>query len=351
MRLVSILSLLVVVLARALSTAGQLPADPQRKKPGPDRVTVVTTHVSGVVTDKSGAVLPNVQVTLKLPDGSIRTKLTDVEGRYRFDGVAVGQNYSLRFALPGFRVIERPIRVDLGQTSPVNMQLESGSIPTPQPSPPPSPTANPSPAVSPSPPASPVPVGTDWEGMIQAEEQKLRESKIVFNPPKDMQEQQIEKIEARISFEDIGPALTQGLQGRGEPQVETLKVSPIMKVTLTGDPAAFHIAGTGEEQVVAGKPFGEWEWYVTPLQSGDQSLTLTATATIFLPGRGEKPIYYKTLEKPIRVHVDSWKASKRFVANNWQWLWAVVVVPGAGLFWGLRKKKRRKKSRTNDHEI
>src|SRR6266496_4982309 len=83
MRLVSILSLLVVVLARALSTAGQLPADPQRKKPGPDRVTVVTTHVSGVVTDKSGAVLPNVQVTLRLPDGSIRTKLTDVEGRDR----------------------------------------------------------------------------------------------------------------------------------------------------------------------------------------------------------------------------------------------------------------------------
>src|SRR5206468_3877309 len=146
------------------------------------------SQVSGVVTDKSGAVLPNVQVTLRLPDGSTRTTVTDVEGRYRFDRVAVGQNYSLRFALPGFRPIERPISVNLGQTSPVNMQLESGSMPTPRPSPPPSPTANPSPAASPTPTASPVPVGTDWEGLIQAEEHKLRESKIVFNPPKDMQE-------------------------------------------------------------------------------------------------------------------------------------------------------------------
>ena len=136
MQLVSILSLLVVVLAGVLSTAGQLPADPQRKKPRSDRVTVVTSQVSGVVTDKSGAVLPNVQVTLRLPDGSTRTTVTDVEGRYRFDRVAVGQNYSLHFALPGFRPIERPISVNLGQTSPVNMQLESGSMPTPRPSPP-----------------------------------------------------------------------------------------------------------------------------------------------------------------------------------------------------------------------
>jgi hypothetical protein len=179
--------------------------------------------------------------------------------------------------------------------------------------------------------------------MIRNEEQKLHESKIVFNPPAEMQEQKTEIIQARISFEEIGAALAQGLQGPGKPQEESLKVSEVMKVTLTGDRNAFLIQNIGEEdQVVAGKQYAQWEWHVTPLQSGDQKLTLTATAKIFLPGRGEKPIYHKTLEKPIIVQVDRWYASKQFIANNWQWLWAVVVVPAAGLLWGLRRKKSRR---------
>jgi hypothetical protein len=205
------------------------------------------------------------------------------------------------------------------------------------------PTPLPSPSASPSPGASPIPISLDWEARIRVEEKKLHESKIVFNPPDEMREQKTETIQARISFEEIGAALGEGLVGPGKPHEELLKVSEIMKVTLTGDGNGFFIQRIGdEEQVVAGKQYAQWEWHVTPLESGDQKLTLTATATIYLEGRGEKPIYYKALEKPILVHVDRWYSSRQFITNNWQWLWAVVVVPVAGLLWGLRKKKRRK---------
>jgi hypothetical protein len=188
--------------------------------------------------------------------------------------------------------------------------------------------------------ASPTPGGTDWEGKIRNEEQKLRERKIVFNPPAEMQEQKTETIQARIAFDEIGAALSEGLKGGGKVQEESLKVSEIMKVTLTGDGNAFLIQRIGdEEQIVAGKQYAQWEWHVTPLQSGEQRLTLTATATIFLEGRGEKPIYYKTLEKPIVVKVDRWYSTKQFFSNNWQWLWAVIVVPAAGLLWRRMRKK------------
>lgn len=311
-----------------------------------DSSTTVTSQISGVVTDNSGAVLPDVEVTLKQPDGTTRTIRTDAEGHYRFTGVMVGQTYALRFFRPGFKAVERSnITVTLNSSSTLDMQLDLGSSPSPSGSPAqspvPSPTPSSSPIVSPTPSASPGP--PDLEALIEKEVQKLRESKIVFNPPREMQEQKMEKIEARISFEDIGPALAQGLEGSGTPQTETLKVSPIMNVTLTGDPTAFQIEGSGAEQVVAGKPFAQWDWYVTPLKSGDQNLTLTATATIYTPERGEKPAYYKTLEKPILVHVDRWRASKQFFANNWQWLWTVILVPGVGLLWGLRRRKQRKR--------
>lgn len=116
-----------------------------------------------------------------------------------------------------------------------------------------------------------------------------------------------------------------------------------MTVKLIGDKTAFSIDEvTDARQTVAGKPFAQWEWNVTPLKSGNQKLTLTATATIYLDERGETPADYKTLEKPILVHVDRWYTTKQFVANNFQWLWAVILVPLGGLLWGLRKRKRRR---------
>jgi hypothetical protein len=226
-------------------------------------------------------------------------------------------------------VVELPnIVIGAGTASTVNMQLDSGTMPTPSPSPVPS--AVPSPSATPAPTPTESPSPPDPGSIIQKEIQKLRESKILFNPPREMQEQKTEKIEARISFEDIGPALAQGLECHGPPETTTLKVSPIMRVTLTGDPTAFHISGSGASKSLP-ENHSQWDWYVTPLKSGDLNLTLTATATIDVPGRGEKPAYYKTLEKPITVHIDRWRASKQFFAkqlamaldcnfSSWHWV-------------------------------
>jgi hypothetical protein len=306
-----------------------------RKKQRPDTTTLVTTQLTGVVTDPSGAVVPGAEVTLKLPDGTTRTTKTDNEGHYRFAQIAVGLTYALRISYPGFRVIELPnITVTPGSSSTVNMQFESG----PSPSPNPSPSALPSPTASPN--ASPTP--ESQEAIIANEVQKLRESDIVFNPPREMQEQKPVKIEARISFRDIGSALSEGLEGPGTPESAKLKVSPIMRVTLTGDPSAFYIQGTEPEQIVAGKQFAQWEWSVTPLKSGDQTLTLTAIAVVNIPGTGEKTADHKSFEKAIAVHVDRWRALKGFFANNWQWLWTVLLVPGIGVIWKLRRGRSRK---------
>jgi hypothetical protein len=45
-----------------------------------------------------------------------------------------------------------------------------------------------------------------------------------------------------------------------------------MTVKLIGDKTAFSIDEvTDARQTVAGKPFAQWEWNVTPLKSGNQS--------------------------------------------------------------------------------
>src|SRR5262249_49949019 len=108
--LISIISSLIVITAGVHLTIAQEPFRPQKglKKVGPESVKIITSELSGVVTDKSGAVVPGVEVMLKLPDGTTRTTFTDAQGRYRFAKVTVGAGYSLRFYRPGFRLVEQP---------------------------------------------------------------------------------------------------------------------------------------------------------------------------------------------------------------------------------------------------
>jgi Carboxypeptidase regulatory-like domain len=344
---------------------GQLPKGIDRTVTNPrttavnpriDRALLFSGKVTGVVTDKSGAGLPGVEVTLAFPDGSTQTTVTGADGRYTFEKIAVGQKYSVRFSRPGFKVIYRPnVLVKKNSTSTVNMQLESGPVPTPTAAPSPRATALPSPIVSPTAAPSPFINGTptptpsetpanDWNAIVAREMGKLQESKIVFNPPLQMQQGKTERIEVRISSQDIGPALTTGLQGRGTPQVQNIKVSSIMKVALTGDSGAFTIDPlSDEEQIVAGLPFATWRWDVTPLYSGVHTLHLKVVAVVHIPERGDRATDIPIDDKPIQVQVNAWFATKTFIGNNWQWLWTVIVVPGAGLIWGLRRRKKRKR--------
>jgi len=185
-------------------------------------------------------------------------------------------------------------------------------------------------------------VDPDWNAALEAV-RNLRESKILFNPPLQMQQGRKERVEVRISSEDIGPALSEGLKGTGTPQVDSVRVSPVMKVVLTGDEGAFNIDNLSvEEQTVAGKPFAQWDYDVTPLKSGTQSLHLQVIAIIHIPERGEKPFEVPVIDKPIQVRINPWFASKRFIANNWQWLWTVIVIPGGGLLWRFRRKKSKR---------
>src|SRR2546423_2342254 len=338
----------------------QKPLNPDRRSGG-ELQQLRSGSINGKVTDLSGAGVAGVMVVLASPAGSTRKTMTDEEGNYRFDNIAPGENYSLRVnAGLGFARLEK-VSVKERQTTTAQLQLRSPpppsphptTIPTPLPTPRPSPNPSPAPTVRPTPNSSPTPrpsptgsptaSPTSLEAMITDEAKKLRDSTILFNPPVEMREQKTEIIEARIAWQDIAAARDQPFQGSGPVQEAPLKVSEVMTVTLVGDHDAFLVQPISEaEQVIAGKPYGESKWHVTPLKSGNQKLTLIAVAKILLAGRGEKPFYDKTLERPIIVRVDRWFTVKNFIANNWQWLWAVIVVPLGGLLWGLRRKRTRK---------
>jgi len=81
--------------------------------------------VSGVVTDQTGAALPNVTVTIKSLDSSeTRTITTDGGGRYQTSGLPPGR-FEIRAAKPGFADETRAgISLAVGQGATVDITLQ-----------------------------------------------------------------------------------------------------------------------------------------------------------------------------------------------------------------------------------
>lgn len=85
--------------------------------------------LTGSVTDKSGAVVPNASVTLKNNGtNQTQTATTNAAGQYTFSRVSPG-NYTLTVKAPNFSTTSIPnLQVFVGQTASKNVTLELGQV-------------------------------------------------------------------------------------------------------------------------------------------------------------------------------------------------------------------------------
>jgi len=152
---------------------------------------------------------------------------------------------------------------------------------------------------------------------------------LAFNPPAEMTQGRKERIEVRVARSpELREALVKGL--RGAVQFEEVPTADYMGVELTGD--SFKITPFSPlEQIVA--PKARWEFDVTPLRSGIQTLTLVVSLGIkhlapAVNGRIGVPV----LQRQIRIRVNIGYGTRGFLARNWQWLvgTAVAVVAALG---------------------
>lgn len=83
-----------------------------------------TAAIEGVVTDPSGAAIPDASVVATLEStGGVRSVQTDSEGRYRMPALPVG-TYRIRWEKPGFQAVEiRAVPLALDQTLEQPIQL------------------------------------------------------------------------------------------------------------------------------------------------------------------------------------------------------------------------------------
>jgi Carboxypeptidase regulatory-like domain len=92
--------------------------------------TSTTGELSGIVSDPSGAVVPNAAVQLKsLDNGSVANVTTNGEGYYKFAYLHPG-NYSVSVTAQGFQSTEKTTAVSLGSSASANLQMAISSSST-----------------------------------------------------------------------------------------------------------------------------------------------------------------------------------------------------------------------------
>jgi Carboxypeptidase regulatory-like domain len=88
---------------------------------------VPTGTIAGVVTDESGAVVPNAKVTVTNKDASLHRDLTTgADGSFSAAALPAGE-YEVRTEAAGFRALVRPATVETGATTTVNLTMQIGA--------------------------------------------------------------------------------------------------------------------------------------------------------------------------------------------------------------------------------
>jgi len=90
--------------------------------------TATTGAITGVVTDPSGAVMPNVRVILtNVGTSATRETATDAQGTYSFSLLEPGQ-YTMTYALTGFATLtSQPLTVNVTETDVLSPKMQVGS--------------------------------------------------------------------------------------------------------------------------------------------------------------------------------------------------------------------------------
>lgn len=170
---------------------------------------------------------------------------------------------------------------------------------------------------------------------LEDELKKLAPKRIIFNPSREMKAGVSQRLSVRISntlIEDLYTSLKQ----KGIPQIDKINLVKPMRIDLTGN--NFYITRLSqEEQTTVQQDITGWDWEVTPLKTGTQSLSLSATVSIDGPNFSNESINYPLYVKAVKVKFNPAYSIINFIRSYWPWIVGIIIVVSGMVTWAVRR--------------
>ncbi|WDE06280.1 hypothetical protein SG34_004975 [Thalassomonas viridans] len=168
----------------------------------------------------------------------------------------------------------------------------------------------------------------------------MASANIAFNAPESLNLNESSQVHLILSLAHSITELKQAISAAGEKHGASIKVSNRMEASLTGH--NFDITAiTPGVQAVSGELPTHWRWEIYPKKTGLHRLHLTLTAHLEVDGK-DTPRAITSFDKKIDVTVTAGQRFALFFSNNWQWLWAAILVPLVTWYWQKRSKNKGK---------
>jgi len=161
----------------------------------------------------------------------------------------------------------------------------------------------------------------------KAVKRTLRRGVLAVSAADRMRQGRKERVEVGIArTTESAPELFASLTGT--PRIaDEINTSDHMQVELVGDGFAIVPLSQPGQLIV---PTARWEFLVTPLRSGAQSLAVVGTCWITVDG-AERAVAVPAFERMITVDVDFAYGVRKAFAANWQWIIGTVVGLGGAI--------------------
>jgi len=169
---------------------------------------------------------------------------------------------------------------------------------------------------------------------------------IAYSVPKEMQVSKYYSIKVRISKKTsnqnkatliIGDDYSiNNINLPSTVSIEDIKVSGEMTAELISEPDAFKInLLSTPTQNIDNESYTEWEWNITPLKSGNNSLKLIIKVKEI---NKDIVVFNRNISVKSNVPV----VVKGFFEKYWQWIISTFIIPIFLFFWNRKKKSKRR---------
>jgi hypothetical protein len=198
----------------------------------------------------------------------------------------------------------------------------------------PSPTGTSSPRPLPRP--SPEPSPPHALELVDDVVRELDWGNIAYDPPPRMKLGEPATVELLLSPSASIAELQAQLDEARNPEGATVQVSNRMEAQLSGLGFSIEALTPGVQAITSRKPT-RWAWDIQPTDHGGQRLHLALSAHIDVANR-DTPLVVRTFDREIEVEITAAQRTSTFLENNWQWLWAAVLVPVTTFLWRRHRK-------------